>query len=53
MRSNRASDACTSIPTDSSAPTGKKMRVWIVAKATNVPTLTAPSPLAIDQPPAQ
>ena len=53
MRSNRASDACTSMPTESSAPTGKKMRVWMVAKATSVPMETAPQPVAIDQPPAQ
>ena len=41
------------MPTLSSAPTGKKMRVWMVAKATRVPIETAPQPVAIDQPPAQ
>ena len=53
MRSNSASDVCTSRLTPSSEPTGKKRRVWSVVKATRVGTETACEPFASASPPNQ
>ena len=41
MRSNSASDVCTSTPTDSIEPTGKNSRVCSVVNATSVGTVIA------------
>ena len=46
MRSNRASDDCTSACTLSRLPTGKKRRVCSVVKATSVPTEIVARPLS-------
>ena len=50
MRSNSASDDCTSACTLSRLPTGKKSRVCIVVKATSVPTETCAQPPAMAWP---
>ena len=50
MRSNSASDDCTSACTLSRLPTGKKSRVCMVVNATSVPTETSAQPLAIAYP---
>ncbi len=53
MRSKSASDVCTSSPTPSSEPTGKKSRVCNVANETRVGTVMACEPCERARPPNQ
>ena len=53
MRSKSASDVCTSRPTPSSEPTGKKSRVCSVVKATSIGIESAVDPCASASPPNQ
>ena len=50
MRSNRASEVCTSACTPSRLPTGKNRRVCRVVNATRVPIETVVMPAAIAWP---
>ena len=50
MRSNSASDDCTSICTPSRLPIGKKSRVCSVVNATSVPIVIASEPRALEKP---
>ncbi len=45
MRSKSASEVCTSSPTPSNEPTGKKRRAWSVVNETSVGTV-----IVVDQP---
>ena len=53
MRSNSASEVCTSTPTPSSDPTGKNSRVCRVVNATSSGSDTASDPPASARPPNQ
>jgi hypothetical protein len=50
MRSNSASEDCTSSWTFSSPPIGKKRRVCSVVNATSVPMVIVSEPRAIEKP---
>ena len=53
MRSKSASEVCTSRPTPSSEPTGKKSRVCRVVNATSTGIEIAVEPPASASPPTQ
>ncbi len=50
MRSNSASELCTSSCTFRRPPIGKNSRVWSVVNATSVPIVIVSDPFAMLQP---